>query len=141
MMKKIMVKEISGNPKAPVKVMEYLAGKTIEEQSALFRLEYCRQKTYWLDAREIKNPVGYHGDGIPFVGVYPIIVQDGAIVGIDIGKEREGEELYWYVHPCSSICSYSGHRIDCEYGYEEDHDWYIFRYLEDVPRSMTYPFR
>lgn len=108
----------------PSDIKEKLSNKSIEQQLKYFCLEHCHETTFWID-QKIQNKEMYKGEKVEFAEKYTIIVQDGIIVGVDIG-----EELYWFSKPCSSIRSYGGHRTSNDgWGYEEEHEWYIFRYI------------
>lgn len=113
----------------PSDIKEKLSNKSIEQRLKYFSLEYCHVTTFWIN-QKIQNKEKYKGKKVEFAEKYTIIVQDGIIVGVDIG-----EELYWFSKPCSSIRSYGGHRTTNDgLGYEEEHEWYIFRYVGEPKR-------
>lgn len=116
----------------PSDIKEKLSDKSIEQQLKYFCLERCHKTTFWID-QKIQNKEKYKGEKVEFAEKYTIIVQDGIIVGLDIG-----EELYCFSKPCSSIRSYGGHRTSNDgWGYEEEHEWYIFRYIGEPKKTES----
>lgn len=123
----MIIENVTNRLVIPAAMKEKLSGKSIEQQLEYFSLELCYDITCWLDGREIKHPEKYHGEKNDFADKYKILVQDNIIIGVDVG-----EELYCFKNPCSSIYSYNGHRTSSDgWGYEEEHKWFVFRYIGD----------
>lgn len=109
----------------PYMVKEKLAGKPVEQQLQYFCLEYYHTITSWLDDRKIEHPEKYRGEKRDIAEEYVILLKDNIIVGIEIG-----ERIYCFIKPYSSVHSYNGHRTSSDgWGYEEEHEWFSFRYI------------
>ena len=123
------VEKIKQNVEIPNTMIERLSKLSIEEQVSLFTLERCRTVTHWID-QKVENLENYHGEEVDYIREkYPLLVKDGYIVEIYL-PHRE-ERLLWFSHPYSKIISWNGHRTDSEgWGYEEEHEWYVFKYQE-----------
>lgn len=110
----------------PDSMKNKLQGKSIDEQLIFFRLEHCYRMTTWLDEK-IQNPENMHGQKAAISEDMKVLIQDNIVVGIKIADE----ELISFINPCSKIHSFNGHRTSNDgWGYEEEHEWYIFRYME-----------
>ncbi len=102
---------------------KHLSGMPIEQQLKFFSLEKCSCTTHSILNRHVTPSDRYPGYSVIIEG-YPILVQDGIVVGVDIG-----EKLYCFEHQYSKVISSNGHRTSTDYWYyEEDHSWYVFKY-------------
>ena len=103
---------------------KHLSGLPVEQQLRFFSLRHCCVTTFSITDRHVEPSDKYPGETV-IIEDYPILVQDGIVVGVDVG-----EELYCFEHPYSKVHSFNGHRTSSDYWYyDEDHSWFVFKYI------------
>ena len=101
-----------------------LSGLPVEQQLKFFSLESCCVTTGSVLNRHVEPSDRYPGKKVN-IEEYPILVQDGIVVGVDVE-----EELYCFEHPYSKVHSFGGHRTSSDYWYyDENHSWFVFKYI------------